>query len=142
MTSYRIDPDRHTGLTWMTEAIVPLHVLRKIAGHGSLTTTQRYLHPDRRSIELAGAALNAHLSGPREAPGPEVVPQDSPGRHLRLARRPRFGNGKSPAGPDFRPVSGAPTSLSGRQDLNLRPLDPQSRGSTIVGSRGLQVSVF
>ena len=37
---------RHTGLTWMADAGVPVHVLRKIAGHGSLTTTQRYLHPD------------------------------------------------------------------------------------------------
>ncbi|GAA0411574.1 hypothetical protein GCM10009530_75100 [Microbispora corallina] len=35
---------RHTGLTWMPDAGVPVHVLRKIAGHGSLTTTQRYLH--------------------------------------------------------------------------------------------------
>ncbi|MEW1914493.1 site-specific integrase [Kitasatospora sp. NPDC085895] len=77
---------RHTGLTWMADAGVPLHVLRKIAGHGSLTTTQRYLHPDRRSIELAGEALSAHLSRPRRAPGPEVVPPDSPGRHLRLVR--------------------------------------------------------
>jgi integrase len=32
---------RHTGLTWMADAGVPVHVLRKIAGHGSLTTTQR-----------------------------------------------------------------------------------------------------
>ncbi|MFF2542484.1 tyrosine-type recombinase/integrase [Kitasatospora sp. NPDC058063] len=48
---------RHTRLTWMADAGVPLHVLRKIAGHGSLTTTQRHLHPDRRSIELAGEAL-------------------------------------------------------------------------------------
>ncbi|GAA4869930.1 hypothetical protein GCM10023235_55830 [Kitasatospora terrestris] len=80
-------PDlRHTGLTWMADAGVPLHVLRKIAGHGSLTTTQRYLHPDRRSIELAGEALSAHLSGPRQAPGPAVVPQDPSGRRLRLVR--------------------------------------------------------
>ena len=35
---------RHTGLTWMADAGVPVHVLRKIAGHGSLSTTQRYLH--------------------------------------------------------------------------------------------------
>ena len=35
---------RHTGLTWMADAGVPVHVLRKIAGHGSLVTTQRYLH--------------------------------------------------------------------------------------------------
>jgi integrase len=33
---------RHTGLTWMADAGVPVHVLRKIAGHGSLVTTQRY----------------------------------------------------------------------------------------------------
>ena len=35
---------RHTGLTWMADAGVPVHVLRVIAGHGSITTTQRYLH--------------------------------------------------------------------------------------------------
>lgn len=52
---------RHTGLTWMADAGVPVHVLRKIAGHGSLTTTQRYLHPDQQSIISAGQALSAHL---------------------------------------------------------------------------------
>jgi integrase len=43
---------RHTGLTWMADAGVPVHVhvLRVIAGHGSITTTQRYLHPDKRAI--------------------------------------------------------------------------------------------
>jgi integrase len=41
---------RHTGLTLMADAGVPLHVLRKIAGHGSLITTQRYLHPDAQSV--------------------------------------------------------------------------------------------
>jgi len=45
----------------MADAGVPVHVLRKIAGHGSLMTTQRYLHPDRRSILDAGQALSAHL---------------------------------------------------------------------------------
>jgi integrase len=53
---------RHTGLTWMADAGVPVHVLRKIAGHGSLVTTQRYLHPDSQSITAAGAALSAHLA--------------------------------------------------------------------------------
>ena len=52
----------HTGLTWMADAGVPVHVLRKIAGHGSLSTTQRYLHPDQRSYEEAGSALSAHLA--------------------------------------------------------------------------------
>ena len=59
---------RHTGLTWMADAGVPVHVLRKIAGHGSLTTTQRHLHPDQRSITDAGDALTAHLSV-RRSPG-------------------------------------------------------------------------
>jgi integrase len=53
---------RHTGLTWMADAGVPVHVLRKIAGHGSLVTTQRYLHPDAQSIVAAGQALSAHLA--------------------------------------------------------------------------------
>lgn len=53
---------RHTGLTWMADAGVPVHHLRKIAGHGSLTTTQRYLHPDRQSVADAGELLSKHLS--------------------------------------------------------------------------------
>ncbi|MGK5534301.1 tyrosine-type recombinase/integrase [Streptomyces sp. URMC 129] len=81
---------RHTGLTWMADAGVPVHVLRLIAGHGSLTTTQRYLHPDRRSIQLAGAALSAYLGenwetiSPRS--GPKVVPRERSRGHLRLVR--------------------------------------------------------
>jgi integrase len=52
---------RHTGLTWMADAGVPVHVLRKIAGHGSLMTTQRYLHPDIRAIAAAAESLTLHL---------------------------------------------------------------------------------
>ena len=63
---------RHTGLTWMADAGVPVHVLRKIAGHGSLSTTQRYLHPDRRSYEEAAEALSAHLSVRRSRNGPRL----------------------------------------------------------------------
>jgi integrase len=63
---------RHTGLTWMADAGVPVHVLRRIAGHGSLTTTQRYLHPDQRSITDAGDALTAHLSVRRSPNGPQL----------------------------------------------------------------------
>jgi integrase len=51
---------RHTGLT--SNAGVPVHVLRKIAGHGSLTTTQRYLHPDATRISNASDALPLCLS--------------------------------------------------------------------------------
>jgi integrase len=72
---------RHTGLTWMADAGVPVHVLRKIAGHGSLVTTQRYLHPDAQSIADAGIALSAHLALEKGS----VVPHWSPnGPQLRL----------------------------------------------------------
>ncbi|WP_198679176.1 tyrosine-type recombinase/integrase [Thermomonospora amylolytica] len=63
---------RHTGLTWMADAGIPVHILRKIAGHGSLTTTQRYLHPDARSITAAGKALSDHLSARRSPSGPRL----------------------------------------------------------------------
>jgi integrase len=55
---------RHTGLTWIADARVQVHVLRKIAGHGSLVTTQSYLHPIRpgRRVETrqkkGGCALS------------------------------------------------------------------------------------
>lgn len=62
---------RHTGLTWMADAGVPVHVLRIIAGHGSLTTTQRYLHPDRRTVTAAGDALSTYLRAPRSPIGPQ-----------------------------------------------------------------------
>jgi integrase len=55
---------RHTGLTWMANAGVPVHVLQKIAGHGQITTTQRYLHPDEQSVTDAGEALSRHLQTP------------------------------------------------------------------------------
>lgn len=53
---------RHTALTWFADAGVQIHKLQKIAGHGSITTTQRYLHPDRKSVTEAGALLSKHLS--------------------------------------------------------------------------------
>lgn len=53
---------RHTGLTWMADAGVPVHVLQKIAGHGSITTTQRYLHPDDHATQSAGDFLSTHLA--------------------------------------------------------------------------------
>ena len=58
---------RHTGLTWMADAGVPVHTLRKIVGHGTLTTTQRYLHPDRHSVTDAGDMLSRHLWSPMVA---------------------------------------------------------------------------
>jgi hypothetical protein len=56
----------------MADAGVPVHVLRKIAGHGSLTTTQRYLHPDATSIAAAGDSLTAFLNARRSPNGPQL----------------------------------------------------------------------
>ncbi|SCG04902.1 MULTISPECIES: site-specific integrase [unclassified Streptomyces] len=63
---------RHTGLTWFADAGVPAHVLRKIAGHGSLLTTQRYFHPDMTQITNAGNALTAPIT---------LAVQPAPGHH-------------------------------------------------------------
>ncbi|MFD0421018.1 tyrosine-type recombinase/integrase [Streptomyces parvus] len=67
---------RHTALTWFADAGVQVHVLRRNACHGSLTTTQRYLHPDVHKITAAGAAPSAHfnvLRAPRSLPSPIVM---------------------------------------------------------------------
>lgn len=56
----------------MADAGVPVHVLRKIAGHGSLSTTQRYLHPDSATIAAAGDSLTAYLTAPRSPSGPQL----------------------------------------------------------------------
>jgi integrase len=55
---------RHTGPTWMADAGVPVHVLRRITGHGSLKTTQRYLHSDSSKVSAAGESLTAYLQTP------------------------------------------------------------------------------
>lgn len=68
----RRDDLRHTGLTWMADAGVPVHVLRKVAGHGALTTTQRCLHPDATSITAAGESLTAFLDRSRSPSGPQL----------------------------------------------------------------------
>lgn len=40
--------------------------------HGSLVTTQRYLHPDAQSIADAGTALSAHLTANWSPNGPQL----------------------------------------------------------------------
>ena len=66
---------RHTGLTWMADVGVPVHVLRKIAGHGSLTTTQRYLHPDHRAFTDGGRRSVPTSMPDEKGPGPKMVPR-------------------------------------------------------------------
>lgn len=63
---------RHTGLTWMDDAGVPLHILQKIAGHAASRTTEKYLHPDLREVTGAGDKLSKHLRS-RSGPALRVV---------------------------------------------------------------------
>ncbi|MEV6560883.1 site-specific integrase [Nocardia sp. NPDC051756] len=63
---------RHTGLTWMADAGVSLHVLQKIAGHADSRTTEKYLHPDQRELTDAGDKLSKHLRS-RSGPALRVV---------------------------------------------------------------------
>ncbi len=68
----------------MADAGIPIHHLRKIAGHGSLTTTQRYLHPDRDSVSNAATLLSKHLAVPTSGPqlGPKPAqPRSTIDRH-------------------------------------------------------------
>ncbi|MFE4831257.1 tyrosine-type recombinase/integrase [Streptomyces sp. NPDC056672] len=74
---------RHTGLTWFADAGVPAHVLRKIAGHGSLLTTQRYLRPGRTGSPTPSARPHRPRSptpdtaaGSRQSDWPPSGPQE------------------------------------------------------------------
>jgi integrase len=80
---------RHTGLTWMADAGVPVHVLRKIAGHGSLITTQRYLHPDAASITAAGDSLTTFLNARRSPNGPQLRAVPNPTRSAQNMKKAR-----------------------------------------------------
>ncbi|MFI1379629.1 tyrosine-type recombinase/integrase [Embleya sp. NPDC020886] len=70
----------HTGLTWMADAGVPVHVLQKIAGHGSLSTTQRYWYPELRQVADASEALQVHLDPGWSPNGPQEVSGDASNR--------------------------------------------------------------
>jgi integrase len=81
---------RHTGLTWMADAGIPMHLLRVIAGHGAITTTQRYLHSSPKTIQNAGVTLADYLAGnasfwPDTAPAAPAAEERSRG-HLRLVQ--------------------------------------------------------
>src|SRR2546430_920469 len=48
---------RHTALTNLGTSGCDVFTLAKIAGHSSITTTQKYIHPQADAIERAFAAL-------------------------------------------------------------------------------------
>ena len=50
---------RHTALTQLAQAGADVFTLARIAGHSSITITQRYVHPQADAIERAFAPLGA-----------------------------------------------------------------------------------
>jgi site-specific recombinase XerD len=52
---------RHTALTTLGEVGCDAFTLAKIAGHSSISITQRYVHPQADAIERAFAKLPAEL---------------------------------------------------------------------------------
>ena len=50
---------RHTALTQLAQAGCDAFTLARIAGHSSITITQRYIHPQADAIERAFAPLAA-----------------------------------------------------------------------------------
>lgn len=53
---------RHTGVTWMADAGIPLHVLQDILGHNSMETTRGYLYPEDRHLASAAEQASGFLS--------------------------------------------------------------------------------
>lgn len=54
---------RHTALTRLAEAGCDAFTLARIAGHSSITITQRYCHPQADAIERAFRKLGRHKNG-------------------------------------------------------------------------------
>ena len=50
---------RHTALTQLAQAGVDVFTLARIAGHSSITITQRYVHPQADAIERAFAPFGS-----------------------------------------------------------------------------------
>ncbi|WP_221441163.1 tyrosine-type recombinase/integrase [Jiangella mangrovi] len=91
---------RHTALTWMADAGIPLDVLQKVAGHQSPDVTSRYLHPDLSALRAAGESFSAWWSKPGPKP-PQLrvidgaaetkqVPSDLHRRDLQTGRADRI----------------------------------------------------
>jgi integrase len=67
---------RHTMLTRLGEAGADAFTIMKIAGHSSVTVSQRYVHPSPDSLERAFERLDALNAAKRE--GTPKPPKDSP----------------------------------------------------------------
>jgi hypothetical protein len=76
---------RHTALTNLAKRGADAHTLARIAGHGSIVITMRYVHPQADAIERAFAMAHGKMSGKR--PSRAVRSPGKPEKtHLHVAR--------------------------------------------------------
>jgi integrase len=66
---------RHTMLTRLGEAGADAFTIMKIAGHSSVTISQRYVHPSPEAMERAFERLDALNSSKQQAKSPQRNPQ-------------------------------------------------------------------
>ena len=79
---------RHTMLTRLGESGADALTIMKIAGHSSVTVSQRYVHPSPESLERAFERLDAMNSSARgEVVIPAKVPTGQNGRVLEIASK-------------------------------------------------------
>lgn len=66
---------RHTYGTRLAEAGVPLHVIKELMGHRSITTTLRYCHPNQAAKSAAIASAFGPVVGPKASGANEKPPK-------------------------------------------------------------------
>jgi integrase len=63
---------RHTMLTRLGEAGADAFTIMRIAGHSSVTVSQRYVHPSPESLELAFERLDSMNTSRRDMSRPDM----------------------------------------------------------------------
>jgi integrase len=76
---------RHTMLTRLGEAGVDAFSIMRIAGHSSITISQRYVHPSSEALERAFDKLLEHTAQQLPAKVPTVVKMRSGGQSINAA---------------------------------------------------------
>lgn len=76
---------RHTALTRLGEAGADAFTIMKLAGHSSVTVSQRYVHPTPESVERAFDRLEALNRAALEAPRKQILPTNLPTSNEEIA---------------------------------------------------------
>ena len=119
----RLYAARHACLTYLRMIGVPGPIVSAWAGHGDLTIADRvYVHPTRRILS-------------RRATSSRTCSEQVAQPHVRFREIREVPDSRQ--GPSHRSDQGPDLVLlpSGRQDLNLRPLDPQACHSNPIDQR-------